>query len=239
MSDRAAKPCGDLRAVRPTLMAGVPRVWETIKKGIQDIVNDPKQTNWIKKWIFETGFAAKKHALIHENRDTPMWNKLLFDKFKQQTGGRLELMISGGAPLNKETQEFVRICFGAPVCQGYGLTETCACITVQSGFDTFSTLTTGSIEPCTEVKLVSVPDMGYLVTDKNPSGEIFARGPIITNGYYKQEKKTKEDFKSDGFFATGDVGRINDDGSLSIVDRKKNLVKLDSGMCIICMVIFF
>jgi long-chain acyl-CoA synthetase len=229
LSDRTTKPQGDLKAVGPTLFAGVPRVFDTIKKGILELVNDPSQTSWIKKWIFHVAFQAKKNAL-HNQRDTPLWNKLVFDKLRQQIGGNVVLLLSGGAALNRETQEFLRVCFGQPTVQGYGLTETTACISVQAQVDRWTPLSTGRIQACAEVKLVSVPDMNYTVNDQPcPRGEIVARGPMITLGYFNQPEKTKADFREDGWFHTGDIGQINPDGSLSVIDRKKNLIKLDTG----------
>jgi len=81
-----------------------------------------------------------------------------------------------------------------------------------------------------EIKLVDVPDMKYLSTDKPfPRGELWLRGGHVAMGYYKNEKKTAEDFDSEGWFHTGDVAQVNVDGTLSIIDRKKNLVKLSHG----------
>ena len=81
--------------------------------------------------------------------------------------------------------------------------------------------------PAVEVKLVDVPDAGYFAS-KN-QGEIWIRGPAVSKGYYKREKETKEAFTEDGWFMSGDVGQWNKDGTLSIIDRKKNLVKLSGG----------
>ena len=85
------------------------------------------------------------------------------------------------------------------------------------------------IDTFKEIKLVSVPDMKYLVTDPEPRGEIAIKGNNITLGYYKQEQLTKEAYGEDGYFYTGDVGCLHKDGTFSIIDRKKNLVKLAHG----------
>jgi long-chain acyl-CoA synthetase len=152
----------------------------------------------------------------------------VFNKLKTQLGGRVRTILSGGAPLNPETQEFLRVCFDTSVVQGYGLTETCAALCIQNACGPFQTRVAGPLVYCSEMKLVSVPDMGYLHTDNPPRGEICTRGPAVSAGYYKQEQKTKEEFRN-GWFHTGDIGQINSNGTVSVIDRKKNLVKLDHG----------
>lgn len=105
-----------------------------------------------------------------------------------------------------------------------------AATALQNGYHEFTTRRVGAPTPCNEVKLVSVDEMSYHVTDKpNPRGEIWVRGTNISQGYYNQPEKTKEEFLPDGWFKTGDVGEIYADGSVAVIDRKKNLVKLDHG----------
>lgn len=88
----------------------------------------------------------------------------------------------------------------------------------------------GSPVPCVEVKLVDVPELGYFTTNNGrPQGEILIRGPSVTSGYYKQAELTAETLTSDGWLRTGDIGEWNDRGTLTIIDRKKNLVKLSHG----------
>lgn len=83
--------------------------------------------------------------------------------------------------------------------------------------------------PSIEIKLVDVPDAGYFGTNSPPQGEIYIRGPSVTKGYFKREDLTKEAITADGWLMTGDVGQWNTDGTLSVIDRKKNLVKLQGG----------
>eukprot|EP01080_Neovahlkampfia_damariscottae_P004142 gene4142-7452_t len=227
LTDKGAKPCGDIKAIRPTHMAGVPRVWETIKKGALEKV---AASGGVKEYLFKTAFAAKLDA-VRNHQDTPFWNWLVFSKLQAELGGRMQAMISGGAPLNKETQEFVKVCFGS-IAQGYGLTETCGGLAIQP-LDKFTTGNVGHVLPSCEVILESVPDMNYDATPdeksgKRPEGEILIRGHNVTAGYYKNQKKTDEEWR-DGWFHTGDVGRLNKDGTISVIDRKKNLIKLSQG----------
>jgi len=165
---------------------------------------------------------------------------LLLKKVREGLGlDRLRLLVSGGAPLCTETQDFVTAVL-APVAQGYGATETNGCATVQESISSGgrpADLTSGhvgAIQPASEVKLVSVPDMGYLVTDPQPRGEILVAGNNVSQtGYYKMPEKSAEDFPrhSDGkvWFHTGDIGVMTETGVLKIVDRKKDLIKLTGG----------
>jgi len=156
-------------------------------------------------------------------------NKLVFDKFKEGLGGRVRFMVSGGAPLSATTAEYLHVCFGVPVLQGYGLTETCGataiaeytCIDLRASHLGAPTLNT-------ELKLVDVPQLNYFTQGKNengekdrPMGEIWVRGYGVAKGYYKNPTKTAEDFTEDGWFKTGDIAQLNPNLTISIIDRKK------------------
>eukprot|EP01117_Protostelium_nocturnum_P004987 TRINITY_DN1808_c0_g1_i1.p1 TRINITY_DN1808_c0_g1~~TRINITY_DN1808_c0_g1_i1.p1 ORF type:complete len:714 (+),score=293.79 TRINITY_DN1808_c0_g1_i1:148-2289(+) len=227
MMDNMVKNCrGDLVTARPTLMAGVPVLWERIRKGAQEKL---KSQSWLVQSVFNAAYQYKYWMLEHGYSNTAMVNNVVFNKFREQVGGRLRGLVSGGAPLSKSTHLFLRIVFSCPAIQGYGLTETTGLVAAQP-VDSLTTEVAGAPIPCGEVKLVDVKEMGYTSEDKPfPRGEIWARGPQITKGYYNQPEKTKEEYKEGGWFATGDIGQWNADGTISIVDRKKNLVKLSHG----------
>ena len=233
-----AYPVGALEQYSPTVMAGVPKIWDVIKKGVQaKIAAAPA----VSQFLFNTAFAARSFAMSH-GYDTPLFRALVFKKFAKVVGGRLRLALSGGGPLNNEVQVFVRTCFGCPLFQGYGLTETCAGLTIQDPWDLRAGIAGVPIS-CCEVKLQSCPDvcdkakLPYLSDDTRDvngvrvfgRGEVLVRGNNVSLGYYMMEDKTKEEWTSDGWFHTGDIGQFMSDGSLRIVDRKKNLVKLKGG----------
>mmetsp|Transcript_3761 Transcript_3761/g.8091 ORF Transcript_3761/g.8091 Transcript_3761/m.8091 type:complete len:734 (-) Transcript_3761:196-2397(-) len=232
-----AYPAGALEVFAPTHMVAVPKIWDTIKKAI---VAKVALSSPVAQALVNTALQWRAFA-ITIGLDTPLFNVLVFKKFKKFIGGNLEHALSGGGPLNGEVQNFIRVAFGFPLVQGYGLTETCAGLTVQSTDDMRNGIV-GSPIPCVEVRLDSTPDIcdkagvAYLSTDRKDvdgndiwgRGEIMLRGENVTTGYYMMPEKTKEVY-IDGWFATGDIGQFMEDGSIRIVDRKKNLVKLKSG----------
>jgi len=231
-------PAGALEVYGPTHMVAVPKIWDTIKKGLlAKVALSSPVAQVLVHTAIQWRMLAVKYGL-----DTPLFNALVFKKFKKAVGGNLKWALSGGGPLNGEVQEFIRVAFGMPLVQGYGLTETCAGLSIQATDDERPGIAGQPIPSC-EVKVVSTPDvcdkggLPYLSTDRkdvegNPvwgRGEILVKGGNITSGYYMMPDKTKEVFSDDGWFATGDIGQFMDDGSIRIVDRKKNLVKLKSG----------
>jgi long-chain acyl-CoA synthetase len=131
----------------------------------------------------------------------------------------------------------MKAAFACPVVQGYGLTETAAGATV-SDFDDPEFGHVGPPVECCEIKLVDVPEMDYLTSNKPQCGEIWIRGPAIALGYYKDEQQTRESFDADGWFHTGDIGRWNPNGTLSIIDRKKNIFKVNSKKSVfVCLLV--
>ncbi|KAK3034642.1 hypothetical protein RJ639_033597 [Escallonia herrerae] len=159
---------------------------------------------------------------------SPLADLLAFGKVKARLGGRLRLIVSGGAPLSTEVEEFLRVTSCAFVLQGYGLTETCGLATI--GFpDEMGMLgTVGSAFVYAELRLEEVPEMGYSPLADPPRGEICVRGKTAFAGYYKNQELTREAMR-DGWFHTGDIGEMLPDGVLRIIDRKKNLIKLSQG----------
>ncbi|KAL8278789.1 hypothetical protein RQP46_008858 [Phenoliferia psychrophenolica] len=224
LTDASVRNCvGDIRALRPTIMVGVPAVWELIRKGILTKVN---AAGGLKAAVFHGALAAKKFggkgSIIAGVMDT-----IVFNAVKQGTGGRLKWALSGGAQISRETQEFLSVAL-VTILQGYGMTESTAmCCLLPPEFHDYATV--GVPVPSVEIKLVDVEEAGYFSTNSPPQGEVLIRGPSVTKGYYKREDITKETFTEDGWLRTGDIGQWNKNGTLSIIDRKKNLVKLAGG----------
>lgn len=205
------------------------------QKKVYDRVNNQIATSsWVKKKLFEAAYETKKanRRAGKTSADLPWWvDGLVFSKIKERLGGRVRLIVSGAAPLSAELHEFLEVCFCAPVVQGYGLSETCA-VTAVSDQSLWGRAEghVGFPAPENEIVLESVPDMNYSVDDRPcPRGEILIRGPNVFGGYYGEPEKTAEVMTKDGFFCTGDIGQWNPNGTLSIIDRKKNIFKLAQG----------
>ncbi|VAI29815.1 unnamed protein product [Triticum turgidum subsp. durum] len=216
----------DLAALRPTVFASVPRLYNRIYSAITNAVKD---SGGLKERLFRTAYNAKRQALMNGRNPSPMWDKLVFNKIKARLGGRVRLMTSGASPLSADVMEFLRICFGGEVLEGYGMTETsCVITTMDIGDKLIGHV--GSPNPSCEVKLVDVPEMNYTSEDQPyPRGEICVRGPTIFRGYYKDEVQTRDVIDNDGWLHTGDIGLWLPGGRLKIIDRKKNIFKLAQG----------
>ncbi|XP_059429151.1 long chain acyl-CoA synthetase 6, peroxisomal [Corylus avellana] len=216
----------DMAALRPTIFCSVPRLYNRIYAGIMNAV---RTSGGLRERLFNAAYNAKKQAILSGKNPSPIWDKLVFNKIREKLGGRVRFMASGASPLSPDVMDFLRICFGGHVSEGYGMTETSCVI---SGIDEGDYLSghVGSPNPACEIKLVDVPEMNYTSDDQPyPRGEICVRGPIVFQGYYKDEVQTKEVIDEDGWLHTGDIGLWLPCGRLKIIDRKKNIFKLAQG----------
>lgn len=224
LADRSMRNCkGDIAEFRPTIMVGVPAVFETIKKGIIDKVG---QAPAISQKLFWAGLNAKQFLLNTGLPGVGILDNVIFKKVKEATGGRLRIMMYGGGPIAKETQRFLSMVICPMIC-GYGLTETSAMGTLTDPGE-WTIETNGTIVGSVEIKLVDYPEAGYFTKNDPEQGEIWIKGDSVTAGYYDNDKETAEAFK-DGWFMTGDIGEWTKEGHLRIIDRKKNLVKTQNG----------
>ncbi|XP_061540996.1 long-chain-fatty-acid--CoA ligase 4 isoform X1 [Phycodurus eques] len=233
LSDQSSKikrgSKGDCTVLKPTLMAAVPEILDRINKNVMAKV---QEMSYVQKKLFNLGYQYKLKQ-IKKGYDAPLCNALLFSKVKKLLGGRVRLMLSGGAPLSPTTQRFMNVCFCCSVGQGYGLTETCGAGTITEVADN-STGRVGAPLICCEFRLRDWAEGGYTNKDKpHPRGEVLIGGPNVTMGYFKYESKDEDFFVDESgqrWFCTGDVGEVHPDGCLQIVDRKKDLVKLQAGV---------
>ncbi|GAA5937321.1 hypothetical protein JCM3775_006580 [Rhodotorula graminis] len=228
-------PCvGDMRALSPTIMCGVPTVWETIRKGLLAKVEAGGR---VRSSLFHGAVAAKKYThgiplvggLVRGVTDA-----VVFSKVKQATGGKLRYAVNGGAGVSRDTQEFLMRCLTPTFIQGWGLTETTALSCVLPP-ELARPGVVGVPVPCVEIQLRDFDEAGYKADGSGAAsggrqqGEVCVRGPSVFTRYYKRPDLTAESIDSDGWFMTGDIGEWTPDGLLAIIDRKKNLVKLAGG----------
>jgi long-chain acyl-CoA synthetase len=210
----------DILTVRPTLMTGVPRVYEKFEARIRqkgDALPQPRRTLF--HWGLNVANARAK-AEMNGRRlsgrlklEAALAERLVWSKIRENVGGRLHTMISGSAPLPLAVAEFFHG-IGLPITEGYGLTETSPVLTgnppgaARAG-------SVGRAIPGVEIKIA-------------PDGEILARGPNIMTGYHNRPAETA-DVLRDGWFYTGDIGTLDADGYLTITDRKKDLLVTSGG----------
>jgi long-chain acyl-CoA synthetase len=210
----------NLLELRPHIMVSVPRVFEKIYTKVMDqILVSPVIRRKIFFWALNIGreFGARKLA----GRPIPaglglrrsIAHKLVFSKIIARTGGRVRFFISGGAPLSREIAEFF-YALGLVVLEGYGLTETAPVLAVNT-FENLKFGTVGKPIPGVEIRIAA-------------DGEILARGPNVMKGYYKKDAETREVMEG-GWFHTGDIGHLDEDGFLVITDRKKDLIVTSGG----------
>lgn len=209
----------NLLEVKPDFIIAVPRIFEKVYSGILSQM----ETQPLKNKMFKQALAiAKEIQIYRKTKQTIPWatlaqyeilNRLVFDKIRQAFGGNLLFAVSGGAPLSPQLADFFS-CVGLNVIEGYGLTETCAAITVNS----LAHNRPGTVGlPIGDVEIQFAPDQEILVKSKKCLKE-----------YYKNPEATKQSIQK-GFFATGDIGHFDDEGRLVITDRKKDLIKTAGG----------
>ncbi len=211
----------NMQQVRPTIMCSVPRLYEKMYARVNEkVAADPPLRQRIFRWAIAVGRQAFAHTVANTQPGLllrakfALADRLVFSKIKERTGGRLQLFISGGAPLAREIAEF----FGAAgmlVCEGYGLTETSPVITCNRP---------GFVRPGT----VGLP-LDKVEVRIAEDGEILTRGPHVMKGYFKKPEATAEAIDAEGWFHTGDIGRIEKDGALVITDRKKDIIVTSGG----------
>ena len=209
----------NLREVRPTIMTAVPRLFEKVyhrilKKGLSQ--------KGIKRKIFTRSLEVGQRYAERKEKGGRVWpmlsmqqrmaNRLVFSKWREGVGGRLRYFVSGGAPLSPALSHAF-LAAGIPILQGYGATETC--------------IVSANRPENNQVGSVGLPFAGIDVAIA-ADGEILLRGPNVMRGYYGHPEESASVLK-DGWFATGDVGHIDEQGHLYITDRKKDLFKLSNG----------
>lgn len=201
----------DFRRVRPTVVVGVPRLFEKIMRGA---VDRARRLGPRGRFVFKLAERAARRSGRGGPRRRPrgpvawLWEVIVYRQVRRAVGGRARILVSGGAPLGAREQSFLNGC-GLSVLEGYGLTETASVCSL----NTLSEWRRGSVGR-------PLPGVELRVTEE---GEILVRGPSVMRGYWNDEQTTREALR-DGWLYTGDLGRIDDDGFLFLTGRKKDLI---------------
>jgi len=217
-SDPVGRLSADLASFKPTFVLAVPRIFEKIYNGAEAKAEAAGKGDIFRKAAavaiaYSEGLDSKKISLSLRLKHA-LFDKLVFSKIRTAVGGRVEAAISGGAPLGARLGHFYRGA-GITILEGYGLTETTAGATLNLS----SALRVGSVGkpiPGTSIKIAE-------------DGEVLIRGPIVMRGYWQNDAANSEVFDADRWFKTGDLGKLDDDGYLFIVGRKKELIVTAGG----------
>ena len=210
----------DLKATAPTLMTVVPRICEKLQARVLGTV---AESSAIRRWLFSTAFACARDrvrrtgggpaSLVPEGWRDRLGDRLVFAKVRARLGGRLRLIVTGSAPLQRDTGEFF-LAAGLPLYEGYGLTETAPALAANHP----GRARLGTVGP-------ALPGVELRIAE---DGEILARGPNVMRGYWNRPDDTAAVLR-DGWFHTGDIGELSADGFLTITDRKKDLLVTSGG----------
>jgi long-chain acyl-CoA synthetase len=209
-----------MKAVRPTVLIAVPRVYEKIRQGIEGKSAHSPIKRTILKTAVSIGKGHREETLRGESPTGLVWglmDKLVYSKIREAFGGRVRVFVSGGAPLGMDSAGWFAD-VNIRIFEGYGLTETSPVIAVNYP-NAHKIGTVG--KPLSNVECRFAPD-----------GELEVKGPSVFHGYWHKPDATREAFTEDGWFKTGDIGDIDADGFLSITDRKKELLKTSGGKLI-------
>jgi len=206
----------DIKIAQPTILVSVPRIFEKVYDGIWDKV---RAGSSLKQKLFysalDLGTKKRKNELsFFDNIFYKALDAIVLKKIRAALGGNLKFAVSGGSSLSPDIMQFFQD-IGILIIEGYGLTETSPIIAVNKP-DNCKIGTVGEVVTSAEVEI-------------SEDGEVMVRGDIVTSGYYKNDQATKESFTQDGWFKTGDLGKLDQDGFLSIVGRKKEIIVLSTG----------
>lgn len=200
-----AKVSGDLLEVNPTVFCAVPRLLEKAYNAVYDKV---KQSSW---------FIQRAFQYANQHPETPLnmlFDRLFYKKIREKFGQRLRFIVSGGAALSPGISEFFSRA-GLTILQGYGLTESSPVVSVNR-LKGHKSHTVGQILKNVEVQIA-------------PDGEVLIRGPNVMKGYFKDPQASALAIRDDGFLLSGDIGKIDEDGHIQIVDRKKDIIVTSGG----------
>lgn len=224
----------DMVQLRPTIIGGVPRIYQRIYDTINAQI---RKQSYAKQRLFDMAYA-RRLFWMRKRMTTAYTDALFFGAIRKNLGGELRICVSGGAPLPPHVMEWFRIVVCDHFLEGYGQTELFAAgVSTDDDLAAFNdpardpVCDAGLYLPyiTSEVKLINVESMNYVVTSDPPRGELCIRATTLMSGYYKDPRKTAETIDKDGFLHTGDIAVILPTGKIKIIDRIRSMFKLSQG----------
>lgn len=219
----------DVQALKPTVFCSVPRLFQRIE---ERVTSSLQGKSFLARSLFQQALAAKIRRLRSSGvPQHPLWDKIVFDKFKNLMGGRVRLMLTGSAPLDPQTLERMRAFFCCWIVEGYGMTETMGASFLTWNVYDNNPGQVGGVLPSLEFCLLDVSETmnKYSIRDPIPKGELCVRGSTVFRGYFRNKKETENAVDKDGWLHTGDIAALLPNGGVQIIDRKKNIFKLAQG----------
>jgi len=227
----------DMNILGPNIICLVPRVMQTIRNKVFDNFNSLDL--WKKELAYKAYYTKlenfRKYGIINH----VIYDQIIFKRIRAMFGGKVKCLLSASAPMQKELADDFKIFLGVPIVEALGMTELSGA-TFCTNTQDLNNITTGGVTGGARAILRSVPDLGYTVDDiidgiNCPAGEICVKGPTVFQGYYKNDEENEKSFDKDGYFHTGDVGRLypNLGNGLRVVDRVKEIFKLSQGEYIV------
>ena len=227
----------DMNILGPTIICLVPRVMQTIRTKVFDNFNT--LSNWQKELAYKAYHTKLENFHKFSSINHIIYDKLIFKKIRNMFGGKVKCLLSASAPMQKELADDFKVFLGVPIVEALGMTELSGATFCTNTRD-LSNITTGGVTGGAKAILRSVPELEYTINDvidgiNCPSGEICVKGPTVFQGYYKNDEENEKSFDKDGYFHTGDVGRLypNLGNGLRVVDRVKEIFKLSQGEYIV------
>ena len=227
----------DIKYFGPTLLFTVPKVLLTVRN---KVIEGFDKLSGRKKKLAYTAYHTKldnykKYGIVTH----AIYDMLVFKKIREMFGNRIKVVLCASAPLRKELADDFKVFLSVPVVEGLGMTELSGS-PFCTNYNDYTNFTAGGVNWGARMLLKSVPDLGYTINDviegiNCPAGEMCLKGPVVFHGYYKNDEENKKCFDEEGYFHTGDVGRLypNYGNGLKIVDRVKEIFKLSQGEYII------
>ena len=221
----------DLQAAKPDILIGVPRIFCRFH---DSIINNFNSLTGFKKKLVQNALSTKIYNYEQSGINYHwLYDRIVFKKIRESFGGKIHTLISAAAPIDPSIMVSLKVLLCCDFVQGYGQTETSGAISV-SYYDDMCSGCVGPPLSCSVAKVVDVPEMNYFSTDtidgvRIPRGELCLKGSFLAIEYFKDEEKSKELYDSEGWMHTGDIALIRPSGCIKIIDRKKNIFKLQHG----------